>query len=358
MVRRRRLTALLAATTLFFAGSPAFAGAPTERLRDLFAKVNDVLDDPGTRDEPLERVARVRRLVAEVTDMKAAAATALGAEWDARTGAERDEFVGVFGDVLERAYVGRLAGAVRAAGGVKIAYGDEVVSGSEATVTTALRGLAGHDLRVEYRMTRASGRWRVRDIVVDGVSIVENYRAQFARLLRGGGYAALLAHLRAKLSEDTLLFAKSPRPAPAVASAPPADAPVVAVAPAEPVPAIAPSRPIVRAPRDPAVSRDDAVAVVVRPRPAEPRTRAAEPVARPVARRAEPAVIATVTPAAVSPRPAGFAGSPAAAEPDLLGIALGGLLISVVGTGGALAWRRRAHRRLWARVTRRARRPR
>ena len=188
----RRVTVVLTVAALLCASLPAHAGSPTDRLREFVARVNAILVDPATRDAPLERVVRVRHLVAEIADMSAAAAAALGPEWKARTRAEREEFTAAFAEVLERAYVGRLAGAVRAAGGMMITYVDEAVAGDEATVKTTLRGLGGHDLRVDYRMTLAGGRWRVCDITVDGISTVENYRAQFERVLRRGAYAGLL----------------------------------------------------------------------------------------------------------------------------------------------------------------------
>src|SRR5688500_331915 len=147
--RRLRMTTLFAATALVFACSPAHAGAPTDRLREFFAKVNAILADPSTADRPLERVVRVRRLVNDIADVPSAAARALGAEWERRTATERDEFVAVFTELLERAYVGRLAGAVGASGGVVMTYGDEVRTGDDAKVVTSLRGV-GNDLRVEY----------------------------------------------------------------------------------------------------------------------------------------------------------------------------------------------------------------
>jgi len=145
--RRRTLTAFALTAAVVLCAGPVFAGPPTDRLREFFARVNAILEDPATADRPLERVTTVRRLVAEIADMGSAAAAALGAEWATKSAAEREEFIALFAEVLERAYVGRLAGAVRAAGGVVLTYRDEVVAGDEASVVTALRGHGGHDLR-------------------------------------------------------------------------------------------------------------------------------------------------------------------------------------------------------------------
>jgi phospholipid transport system substrate-binding protein len=340
--RRFRKTTLFAATALVLACSPAHAGAPTDRLREFFAKVNAILADPSTEDRPLERVVRVRRLVNDIADVQSAAARALGAEWDRRTAAERDEFVAIFTELLERAYVGRLAGAVGASGAVVMTYGDEVRSGDEATVTTSLRG-AAQDLRVEYVMTGRGGRWRVRDIVIDGVSTVENYRAQFSRVLHHDAYAGLVRQLRAKLGGEGRMFARWVRPAP---SAPiefevpfgvaprEAASPPVALAPKPRPPAPAPARvvsppPPARVasappPPEPSASPPPVVEPVVRP---APRPKAARPAARPAPPPAAEPVVMTA--AALE------------TQPGVVQSLLGALVIGLVGAAAAALLRRR-----------------
>jgi phospholipid transport system substrate-binding protein len=342
-VRQRPLTTFLFATALLVASPPAYAGAPTDRLREFFAKVNAILADPATEDRPLERVARVRRLVADVADMHAAAAAALGAEWERRTPAERDEFVGLFTELLERAYVGRLAGAVRSGGGVMMTYGDEEHEGEEAKVTTALRGV-GPDLRVEYRMTVRAGRWRVRDIVVDGVSTVENYRAQFTRVLQHGSYPALVNVLRDKLAAEGLMFARSERLVAArPAAAPPAEREPPAVDPQS----VAVAAPSVRAPAPAPVP----VAAVV-PRREPPRRPVSRP--EPVMRPASPPVVAVsraplAPPPAPAVAPVEASASTVVGAPDPLPALLGALAVGLVGAGAAALLRRRTVRSARAR---------
>ena len=201
--------------------SPPASAGPTERLRDFFAAVNTVLADPTTEDSPLERVGRVRQLVAEVAAVDEAAALALGREWQARTPVEQKEFVGLFAELLERAFIGRLAGRGQVSNGVRITYLGESVAGDEATVQTSLGARDGSQARVEYRMVRRQGLWRVRDLVLDGVSTVENYHAQFRRLLSKASYQDLVGQVKAKLDEESIMFARlegrsvaAPKPAP------------------------------------------------------------------------------------------------------------------------------------------------
>ena len=196
------------ALVLVLLGPPPASAGPTERLRDFFAAVNTVLADPETEDNPLERVARICRLVGEVAAVNEAAAVALGREWRARSPMEREEFVALFAALLERAYVGRLAGLGSVSNGVRIAYLGEAVAGDEATVQTSLGARDGGKTPVEYRMVNRQGRWRVRDLVLDGVSIVENYRAQFQRILRQVSYQDLVGKVKAKLGDESIIFAR------------------------------------------------------------------------------------------------------------------------------------------------------
>ncbi len=214
---RQVLTGFVLGVTLVLLACPdVLAGPPTERLRDFFAEVNGVLADPAVQERPLEGVPRIRQLVTELSDVSVAAAAALGPPWQARTLAEREEFTDLFAELLERAYVGRLAGTARLSDGVQVLYLHEILAGDAATVATALGARQGRDVAIEYRMARRYGRWLVGDVVLDGVSILQNYHAQFKRLLQQGSYPELVSRLRAKLGEESLLFARAEPRVPAV----------------------------------------------------------------------------------------------------------------------------------------------
>ncbi|MGH7356450.1 MAG: ABC transporter substrate-binding protein [Candidatus Rokuibacteriota bacterium] len=194
---------------LVLLGSPPAWAGPTESLQEFFAAINTVLSDPETEDRPLERVARIQPLVAEVSDVAGSATTALEQAWDLRSPSERVEFVTLFTGLIERAYITGLAGRGSVNTGVQIVYRSEFIEGDAALVQTAFRARRGGDIVVEYRMTNTGGRWRVRDLVVDGVSTIENYRAQFRRILGRTTYEDLVGQIRAKLNEDTYIFARS-----------------------------------------------------------------------------------------------------------------------------------------------------
>lgn len=236
---RGLLAAGLTGMCLLLARTPVFAGTATDRLREFFGEVNAVLSDPAVRSQPLEKVARIKHLVTEIADVHGAAAEALEHHWDARTPAEQDEFTRLFAELLERGLVARLAAAVSPVNGMVMSWHGETRVGDDARVITVVETRDGRKINVEYRMIERRGHWLVRDVVVEGVSTIENYRSQFKRVLRQGSYAALVAQLRAKLGEETLMFAQ--------ASPPPV---TPATRPAEIVASVRLAPPRVSSPRD------------------------------------------------------------------------------------------------------------
>src|SRR5437762_12574397 len=230
--RTRFLLAAVGLTGLFWlAAAPVCAGPATDRLREFFSTVNGVLVDPAIQSKPLEKVARIKRLVTDVADVRGAAAAVLDREWQARTRAGGGGFTRLFAEFLERGMVARLAGTVSPVNGMIMTWRGETQAGDEARVTTMVESRDGRKILVEYRMYERRGRWLVRDVVVDGISTIDNYRAQFRRVLRQGSYAALIAQLRTKLREDTRTFAQPshvPTAAEAAAASRPSPAPRVA----------------------------------------------------------------------------------------------------------------------------------
>ena len=202
---------------------PSWAVSPAVALEVFFSRANTVLrsvDPERGLDEPRQAILS---LVNEVFDVQGAAALALGPMWQSRTLEQQKEFVKLFAGFLERGYVAVIGSKASVADGVKIQYLGESVAGDSATVATTLLTRNGSELPVDYSMVRRGDRWAVRDVVIDGVSLVANYRAQFNRILRTASWTDLLARMRtdsADASQPVLVAAvPSPVVVPVVASA-------------------------------------------------------------------------------------------------------------------------------------------
>jgi phospholipid transport system substrate-binding protein len=181
------------------ASSAAVAGTPTEQLRGSIDKVLRLVGDPAIRGEPIrERRAALRKIADEIVDWGETAKRSLGMHWRERTPAEREEFVRLFADLVERSYMSR----IDLYDGERIGYAGDTIEGDQAIVRTRLVNKHGGEMAVNFKMVRSDGeRWKVYDVEVEGVSLVANYRTQFNSLLRRSTYPDVVRALRAKSSE-------------------------------------------------------------------------------------------------------------------------------------------------------------
>jgi phospholipid transport system substrate-binding protein len=181
----------------------ASAMSPTDTLREFFRQAAAVVDDPRTETHPQEALLKIRKMADTVFDVREAAPTALGPHWKARSLAEREEFTFLFGRLLEQAYLNVVTSLI---GGrrINIRYEDETVDGPAALVRTTIQAKDGRSVPFDYRMTMRQGRWTIRDVIVERVSLMENYRAQFKRMLATAPYSALVASMKAKTSDEAV----------------------------------------------------------------------------------------------------------------------------------------------------------
>lgn len=212
-----------------------WAASPTEQLRGFFAAASRILDDPEKEGKPDERLSAIHTIVRDMFDFREAAELSLGPEWSTRTPAERVEFVRLFANLLERSFIVGIASRIRFAEGVQVTYLGESIDGAVATVRTAIASKSGLDLPFNYRMIERGDRWAVRDVVIDGVSLAANYRAQFAHVIRISSYRDLVRQMRARVAgaPTTLLAATAIVDGDPLARVTPAPAPT-GTAPAEP----------------------------------------------------------------------------------------------------------------------------
>ena len=172
----------------------AEAGAPTDQLKQQVDEVVRLLEDPAAKAQPARRRAAVRKIAENTFDYPDTARRALGPHWAARTPEEQREFVTIFADLLDRAYLSK----IDLYQGEKVRYTDETIDGDQATVKTMLVTPKGTSIPIDYRMHLVNGRWLVYDVVIEGVSLVANYRTQFNRIVRTESYAALVQKLRSQ----------------------------------------------------------------------------------------------------------------------------------------------------------------
>ncbi|MGQ0695970.1 MAG: MlaC/ttg2D family ABC transporter substrate-binding protein [Nitrospiraceae bacterium] len=191
---------VLSFTTAFAALSPE-SKSPTEVVRETITEVLRILEDPALKD-PAKLVPR-RRMLEEVIagrfDYAEMSKRALAASWIPLTAAERSEFVELFKSFLSDRYAEKIEGYR----GQQVMYLSERIEGTYAEVGTALRSSKG-EIPMDYRLFLKEGRWHAYDIIVDGVSLVKNYRSQFQKIIRESSYQELVTRLRDRtVTEET-----------------------------------------------------------------------------------------------------------------------------------------------------------
>ena len=212
----RLLSPLFALTISVLFVTPLFVtpawSSPRDDLRAHVELLLGIVEDGAVSAEA--RAVQARDAVRDIFDFSAAAPRALGAHSRRLSASERQETIRVLSGFLTESVVARLRQAPRRFANrmrERIAYGGESISGNRATVRMTLR--CGHeDIPVTAAMVRQGQSWRVDDLWFDGVSLVDNYRAQFDRLMRAGTYDTAMQVLHTKWETLSVAAAAPPPP--------------------------------------------------------------------------------------------------------------------------------------------------
>src|SRR4029434_8721677 len=197
----------LAAALLLVAHDPgrAWAGAPTDQLKAQIDRTIKILDDPELKKPGKERERRgaVRLVANDIFDFGETAKRSLARHWAARTQAEREEFVQLFGDLLERSYISK----IELYGGEKIRFVGEAVDPDGAIVRTRLVTRQDSEIPIDYRMHARGDKGLPLGVPLAGarrlygVSLISNYRTQFNKIITTSSYQELVKKMKTKQEE-------------------------------------------------------------------------------------------------------------------------------------------------------------
>ena len=185
--------------TLVLAVSGATAAGPTEVAKEVIDKVLEILNNPADAGEAKKdyRQQLVKQLVDRHFDYQEMAKRSLGLTWTKLNPGQRDEFVRLFAELLEASYADKID---KYAKHIRIDYTGESLDGEYAEVRTVV--VRPNDrIPLSYRMLSGSGGWMVYDVVIEGISLVNNYRTQFREILANNKPEALLDILRKKVGD-------------------------------------------------------------------------------------------------------------------------------------------------------------
>jgi phospholipid transport system substrate-binding protein len=172
------------------------AGEPLNVVKTATARALLILNDPQlkSKERKTERIERLKRTINPIFDYEETAKRALGVHWRRRTPAEQKEFVKLFRAFLEKIYSDRIDEFV----GQRVVFGREAIDNDYAEVDATVVSVKGEESPVIFKLRRAGDRWLVYDVVVENISIVNNYRSQFNRVISTASYEELVKKIREK----------------------------------------------------------------------------------------------------------------------------------------------------------------
>ena len=179
-----------------FLATRVFA-TPTDDVKKTVDEVVRIVSDKDLKKNSQKRRQALKKTISIIFDYGEMAKRSLGKHWNQRTAAEKKQFTDLFATLLENSY----ADKIESYNNEKIVYIKDVVDGEYSEVKSKVVTAKRDEFTLDYRLINQNGKWMVYDVVIEGVSLVSNYRSQFNRIITANGYPALVKKLQNKSNE-------------------------------------------------------------------------------------------------------------------------------------------------------------
>lgn len=186
----------LAVCFFWFFATTVLAGPALDTVKGEVEAVLKILNDPAYKGDKgkAAKQDRIRSVSQKMFDFTELSKRTLGGNWNRFSASERQEFVSLFRGILEGAYIDKITSY----SDEKISYTKEVQLSENTAEVQSVILTKGAEIPVNYRMFSRDGQWRVYDVVIEGVSLVNNYRSQFREILASNQPAYLLDTMKRK----------------------------------------------------------------------------------------------------------------------------------------------------------------
>lgn len=190
----KRILPVLAA--FMFMVSVAYA-TPTEDVKKTVDEVVRIVADKEMKKNEVKRRQALKKAISTIFDYSEMAKRSLGKHWNMRSATEKKQFAELFATLLENSY----AGKIESYNNEKIVYIKELVDEDHAEIKSKVVTANRDEFTLDYRLFKHNGKWMVYDVVIEGVSLVSNYRSQFNKIITANGYEKLVKKLQSKNEE-------------------------------------------------------------------------------------------------------------------------------------------------------------
>jgi phospholipid transport system substrate-binding protein len=182
--------------TGIFLATNVFAGV-SDDVKKTVDEVIRIVADKNLKKHDQQRRHALRKAISSMFDYSEMAKRALGKHWNQLTQAERNQFINLFASLLENSY----AGKIETYNNERIVYLKETLDGNYAEIKSKVITLKRDEYSLDYRLLNENGKWMVYDVVIEGVSLVSNFRTQFNKVITTNGYNELVKKLQIKISD-------------------------------------------------------------------------------------------------------------------------------------------------------------
>lgn len=188
---------LLALTASIVMVSVAWAN-PIDEVKKTVDEVVRIVADKEMKRNEVKRRQALKKAISVIFNYSEMAKRSLGKHWSVRTAAEKKQFADLFATLLENSY----AGKIESYNNEKIVYIKEYMEDDEHSVVKSKVVTAARDeFSLDYHLLKQDGKWMVYDVIIEGVSLVSNYRSQFNKIITANGYNTLVKKLQSKNEE-------------------------------------------------------------------------------------------------------------------------------------------------------------
>ena len=190
----RLLKLFVMAVALSFTHAALAASSPTEDVRSSVDAILVILQN-GELDVQQKR-ADISKIINKRFDFRAMSQRTLATNWNKTSDEEKKQFTALFSQLIESSYVGK----IEAYTNEKVEYPGEKVKGKKAVVETLIL-TSSADIPVNYKLYQKGDQWLVYDVIIEGVSLISNYRSSYQEIMKDEGFDGLLNKMQAKIDE-------------------------------------------------------------------------------------------------------------------------------------------------------------
>jgi len=197
-LKARSFLSIVAVLMVLCSGKPADAGEPTGAIRGAVNQGVEILRNGklDTQQQRAQVIDRLRQIVYPLFDFGEMAKRSLGSNWRRLNPQQQKEFVSAFTALLEKTY----ADQIDLYNGQKVVYTGESIDADYAQVDSRIIDNNGQTFSVAYRLHKVDGRWKIYDVVAENISLINNYRSQFNRVIARSSFEELLKIMKQRAS--------------------------------------------------------------------------------------------------------------------------------------------------------------